>query len=150
MLAGAGFCDDAMFAHAPGQQRLSDAVVDLVRPGVQQVFPLQIDPRAAKLLGEPLGQEQRCRTPREIGQQAVEFVAKCLVFARHRIGSLELLQRRHQGFRDVAPAVGTESSRDGTHTRLLARLAERWTRCGILPVAGCLFHGLFYRNAPCV
>ena len=128
VLAGAGFGDDAMLAHASRQQRLPDAVVDLVRAGVQQVFPLQIDLGAAKLLGEPLGQEQRCRTPREIGQQAVELVAKCLVFARHGIGSLEFLQRRHQGLRNVAPAIGTKSSRDGTHTRLLARLAERWTR----------------------
>ena len=53
VLAGAGFGDDAPLAHAPGQQRLAQAVVDLVRAGVQQVLALQVDARAAQLLGQP-------------------------------------------------------------------------------------------------
>jgi hypothetical protein len=48
VLAGAGFGNDALFAHAPGEHGLADAVVDLVRTGVVQVFALQIDLRTAK------------------------------------------------------------------------------------------------------
>ena len=43
VLAGAGLGDDPGLAHAPGQQDLAEAVVDLVRAGVVQLFALQID-----------------------------------------------------------------------------------------------------------
>ena len=49
VLARAGFGDDAALAHAPGEQRLAEAVVDLVRAGVEQVFALDVDLRAAAL-----------------------------------------------------------------------------------------------------
>ena len=48
VLARAGLGDDALLAHAPRQQRLAQAVVDLVRAGVQQVFALEINLRAAR------------------------------------------------------------------------------------------------------
>ena len=48
MLAGAGLGDDARLAHAPGEQRLADAVVDLVGAGVVEVFALEVDLRAAE------------------------------------------------------------------------------------------------------
>ena len=51
MLTGAGFGDDSLFAHPPRQQNLPDGVVDLVRAGVAQIFPLEIDLRAAELFG---------------------------------------------------------------------------------------------------
>ena len=54
VLAGAGLRDDAALAHALREQPLAEAVVDLVRAGVEQVFALEIDLRAAELLGEPL------------------------------------------------------------------------------------------------
>ena len=57
MLTRAGFGDDALLSHALGEQSLAEAVVDLVRAGVQQVFALQIDLRAAQFLGEPFAQE---------------------------------------------------------------------------------------------
>ena len=59
MLARAGLGDDALLAHAPGEQRLPQAVVDLVRAGVQQVFALEVDARAAESLAQPLGEIQR-------------------------------------------------------------------------------------------
>ncbi len=43
MLAGARLGDDALLAHAQGQQTLADGVVDLVGAGVQQVFALEVD-----------------------------------------------------------------------------------------------------------
>ena len=45
MLPSAGLGDQPPFAHAPSQQRLANSIVDLVRAGVAQVFPLQIDLR---------------------------------------------------------------------------------------------------------
>jgi hypothetical protein len=47
VLARAGLGDDARLAHAAGEQRLPDGVVDLVRAGVVQVFALEVDLRAA-------------------------------------------------------------------------------------------------------
>ena len=59
MLARAGFGDDAGAAHAFGQQDLTDAVVDLVRAGVVQLFALEIDFRAAEMRGHALGEIKR-------------------------------------------------------------------------------------------
>ncbi len=47
VLPGAGLGDDAPLAHALGEQRLAERVVDLVRAGVRQVFALQEDAGAA-------------------------------------------------------------------------------------------------------
>ena len=41
VLPGAGLGDDAPLAHALGEQRLPQRVVDLVRAGVRQVFALE-------------------------------------------------------------------------------------------------------------
>ncbi len=41
VLTGARFGDDPRLAHPPGQQRLTEDVVDLVRTRVVEVFPLQ-------------------------------------------------------------------------------------------------------------
>ena len=54
------------------QQRLTQAVVDLVRAGVQQVFALQINLRPAEFLRQPPRKKQRRRPPRESLQQFVE------------------------------------------------------------------------------
>ena len=57
MLPRAGLGDHAMLAHALDQQRLPQAVVDLVRAGVQQVFALQINLRAAQFLASAAAQK---------------------------------------------------------------------------------------------
>jgi hypothetical protein len=61
VLAGAGFGDDAGFTHALGQQSLTDGVIHLVRAGMIQVFPLQINLRAAQVLAPTLGMVKRRR-----------------------------------------------------------------------------------------
>ena len=65
VLAGAGLGDDARLAHALGEQRLAERVVDLVRAGVREVFALEEDAAAAARLGEPLGFPQR-RWPADV------------------------------------------------------------------------------------
>ncbi len=68
VLARSGFSDDAALPHAHGQQTLPQAVVDLVRAGVEQVFPLDVDARAAQMLGQPRSKLQRRGTPGKIFQ----------------------------------------------------------------------------------
>ncbi|KAG1283620.1 hypothetical protein G6F64_014344 [Rhizopus arrhizus] len=58
VLAGAGFCNDARLSHPSGQQDLAQAVVDLVRAGVVEVFPLQED-AGPQLFADCAGMEQR-------------------------------------------------------------------------------------------
>jgi len=92
------------------QQNLADAVVDLVRAGVVQLFALEVDLRATAELGQTLGEIQRARTSDvvtlEIGQLFLErriFLGR-LVFA----GQIE--DQRHQGFRHVAAAERAEQA----------------------------------------
>ena len=62
VLAGAGLGDDPRLAHALGEQRLAERVVELVRAGVQQVLALEPD-RAAGDLAHALGEIERRRPP---------------------------------------------------------------------------------------
>ena len=112
VLTGAGFGDDAMLAHAPGQQRLPNAVVDLVRAGVQQVFALQVDLRAAQFPGEPLGQEQRRGTAGKVGSAGDGIRRETICPCAPAIGGFEFLQRRHQRLGNVASAIGAEAARN--------------------------------------
>ena len=73
VLAGAGLGDDALLAHAPGEQDLAEHVVDLVRAGVVELVALEIDLRAAELLGQPLGEIERARPPDIVLEEAVEL-----------------------------------------------------------------------------
>ncbi len=67
VLAGAGLGDDARLAHALGEQDLAEAIVDLVRAGVVQLLALEIDLRAAEMLGQPLGEIERRSAGRHNG-----------------------------------------------------------------------------------
>ena len=68
MLACASFGDDARLAHSYGEQALADGVVNFVRAGVEQVFALDVDARAAEMRGETRSELQRRRTACEIFQ----------------------------------------------------------------------------------
>ena len=70
VLARAGLGDDPRLAHLSGQQGLTQHVVDLVRPGVVQVFSLEEEPRAAGVLAEPGGLVQRRRPTAVVPLQA--------------------------------------------------------------------------------
>ena len=52
VLASTGLGDHPRLAHLPRQQRLTQHVVDLVRSGVVEVFSLQEDPRATRVLAK--------------------------------------------------------------------------------------------------
>ena len=97
-----------LLAHAPGEQRLAEAVVDLVRAGVEQVFALDIDLRAAQVFGEPAREVERRGTARVVRQQNVEFGVERRVLLRLVVSVLEFFERRHQNFGHVASAVRAE------------------------------------------
>jgi hypothetical protein len=95
VLAGSGFSNDALLAEALCQQDLADGVVNLVRAGVQQVLALQVDLRAAQLLGPSLGEIQRRRTADVVRQQVIQLALEFRVLAGGIVGLGQLLQRGH-------------------------------------------------------
>ena len=111
VLARARFRDHALLAHAHGEQALAEAIVDFVRAGVQQVFALDVDARAAELFGEPRGKLQRRGPAGEIVQQLAELRLKLRIGARFGVGALEFFERRHERFGNVAAAVRAVAAR---------------------------------------
>ncbi len=108
VLTGSGFSDDAAFAHSPGQQNLSERVVDFVSARVIQVFSLQVNLRAAQMSGQTFGKSNRRRPPDEFAQQTMKFLLKRRIVFCDSIRALQFVQRVHQSFRDEAAAVRSE------------------------------------------
>ena len=105
VLPGAGLGDDAPLAHADGEQRLAERVVDLVRAGVRQILALQEDPRAAGCLR----QAPSPRRPASAGRRSASSSRSSSglerrIVARREVGALELLDRLDQRLGDEAPA----------------------------------------------
>ena len=133
MLARAGLGDDAGLAHAPGEQDLAQAIVDLVRAGVVEVFALQIDFRATQMRGQPLGEIERAFAADIMGQQARQFGLEQRILLRRLIGLFQRQHQRHQGFGDKAAAIGAE---------MAARIGTGAQGIGNLGHALCLAKGL--------
>jgi hypothetical protein len=93
-----------MFTHSQSQQRLSQRVIDLVRAGVEKVFSLEINLRAAGVRSEALRVKQGRWPAGVMDQQPVKFGPKRFVFARLHEPACQSFQRRRQSFRHVAPA----------------------------------------------
>ena len=109
VLARACFGDDAAFAHAAREQRLTETIIDFVSAGVEQVFALDVD----------FGSERVREAAREIerrgasgvgGEKLVEFGVESRVTARFVICDLKFFERRHQNFGSVTAAVSAEVS----------------------------------------
>ena len=90
MLARAGLGDDAGLAHAPREQDLAQAIVDLVRAGVIEVFALEIDFRAAEMLGQALGEIERAFAADIMRQQPVQFGLEGRILLGRLIGLLQI------------------------------------------------------------
>src|SRR5581483_4876623 len=108
VLACARLGDQAGLLEPARQESLPDRVVDLVRTGVEQIFALEIYPRAAEPAGEVSREVERRRTPCVLAQPARELATKRRGAAETEVRPLEIDERRHQRFRDVAPAVLAE------------------------------------------
>ena len=105
MLPRAGLRNNPLLAHPPSQQPLTQRIVDLVRPRMQQVLTLQIDLRPTALLRQPLRKIQRSRPPAVVLQQIIQLRLKRRILLRLLVGVLQLLQRRHQRLRNISPAI---------------------------------------------
>ena len=81
------------------------AVVDLVRAGVEQVFALEINFRAAEFARQPFGEIKRRGPAAEFAQVIVEFRLELRVLLRAKIFLLQFLQRMHQGFGHKSSAI---------------------------------------------
>ena len=108
MLARAGFGDDSPFAKPYGEQRLADAIVDLVRPGVIQIFALQIDLRTAQLRRPALGVIDRAGSPDVVLELTLELRQEVAILAITFVGVAQFIERMDQRFRDKHPAVIAE------------------------------------------
>ena len=120
VLAGAGLGDDAGLAHAPGEQDLAQAVVDLVAAGVVQLVALEVDlgaaPAAAgrrlitKMLRQPLREVERARPAAVVGVEVVDLRLERRVAPGLVVGPLQVQDQRHQRLGDEAPAEQPEEA----------------------------------------
>ncbi|MCY1391613.1 hypothetical protein D9M71_64610 [compost metagenome] len=102
--ARAGFSDQALLAHALGQQYLADAVVHLVRAGVVQLFTLEVDLGAAAVFGQAFGEVQRVWTADVVALEIRQLLKKFRVVLGCFIFTGQVEHQRHQGFSHVAAA----------------------------------------------
>ena len=93
---------------SPGQQRLAEDVVDLVRAGVVEVLALEQDPRAAGVLGEPARIGDGARPPGVGRQQAGQLGLERRVVPGLLVGRGELVQRGDQRLGHEPAAVRAE------------------------------------------
>ena len=105
VLACSGFCYHARLFHLYRQQSLADGVVDFVRAGVQKIFALEIDARAASVFGQALREKKWSWSTCKIPQQSIELCLETLVRARRGISCRQFFERRHQSFRHKAASV---------------------------------------------
>ena len=106
--AGAGLGDDARLAHAQSQHDLAEHIVHFMRAGVIKFFALEVDLRAAAVLGKALRKIKR-RWPADIVRKmAVHLLLEGGVGLGLRIGLLKFENKRHQGLGDKAAAIDAE------------------------------------------
>ena len=110
VLACAGFSDDFFLAHEFGQQRLAQAVVDFVRPGVVEVFALEVDLRSAQLLRQAAGVKNGAGAAHIVGKQLGQFILKVLPLGDFSVGGVDGIHGLFEVGRDELAAVGAKKS----------------------------------------
>src|SRR5207245_9350175 len=114
MLAGARLGDDALLAHAPRQQHLTERVVDLVGAGVVQVLALeQHDDALAQLRAESRRFGDGGGPPAVVLEQRVELRPEPRAALRLPGDRRELRDRVDQSLRDTAPTIRAAAPIDG-------------------------------------
>ena len=110
MLPCSGLGDNAILAHAFGEQALTQSVVDLVRSSVGKVFTLEIDARAAKLVGQVFGVVEGGWPPHEMLGKVPHLGLELLVGLGGDVLSLKLFDCAHQRFGNKASAELAEAA----------------------------------------
>ena len=108
VLAGPGFRDDPLFAHALGEQDLAHGVVDLVRAGVVELVALEIDLGAAQVLGQPFGEVERAGAADIMFRPVIELGLKAGVGFGLVPGLFQVQNERHQRFGHITAAEHAE------------------------------------------
>ncbi len=108
VLAGAGLGDDPGLAHAPGEQDLAEAVVDLVRAGVIELVALEVDLRAAEMFRQALGEIEGARAPGIVRGQMLQLGLEGRICLGVLPGLLEIEDQRHQRLGDEPTAEQAE------------------------------------------
>ena len=90
------------------EQRLADAVVDLVGAGVIQILALEVDLRAAEALRPAPCMIDGARPSDVVLELIFEFGHEFGIVAVARVLVTQLIERADQRFGDEHPAVGTE------------------------------------------
>ena len=103
--SGAGLGYQAALAHAAGEEGLSDGVVHLVGACVVQVLALEVDARAAEVVGEALGTGERTLPADVVAKYVRKLLCERGICLGGLVGELELLQGSHERFRNVLSAV---------------------------------------------
>ena len=109
VLPGASLGDDASGSQASRKQRLADGVVDFVRAGVRQIFPLQpdIDAPDRRKTG---GKGERGRPAHPPGELGAEFRLQVPRVEVLTHSALEPLECRNECLRHIAAAERTETA----------------------------------------
>ena len=105
MLSGTRFGDDAVLAHPPGQQDLSDGIVDLVGSGVVEVLAFQIDACSVSV-GEFLRKIQGRGPSDVIPHQGVELLLESRFLDGTKVFPLEGFDVGTEHLRYVSSAEG--------------------------------------------
>jgi hypothetical protein len=113
VLARAGLRDDPLLAEPACEHGLAECVVQLVGAGVEEVLALQVEALGGREAGCA---RQRGRPAGVVASELVELLAEAAVGERRLPGGGQLVQRRDQRLRHVAPAVGAV----GDHADLAA------------------------------
>ncbi len=108
MLSRARLGDHARLAHVTRDQRLPDRVVDLVRAGMVQILALEVDLRAAQMLGPAAGVVDGARASDEMLQLAPQLGIERPVRTAALVGRAQLVQGMDQGFGDEHAAIRPE------------------------------------------
>jgi len=110
VLARSSLGNDSALPHSQCEERLADRIVDLVRAGVVQVLALQ-EHTGPDQVGQPGRTAQRRWTTDICMKQIVELSDEGCVRHSRCEGCFELVERRNERLRDIAPAIGAESIR---------------------------------------
>ncbi len=105
MLACACFRDDARLAHAAGEDDLAQHVVDLVRAGMVQLVPLEINLGPAQMLRQPVSVIKRAGASHIMGPQIMHFSPKTVVGLGVLVLLFQLEDKRHQRLGNEASAI---------------------------------------------
>src|SRR5690606_26555692 len=108
MLPGACFCNDAGFAQPTREEYLPDAVIDLVRTGMVEVFALKPYLCTAQLFRPALGVVHGTGTTHKVLEFVMEFFQEFRVVTVFFVGLLEFVERMYQRFGHEGPAKTAE------------------------------------------